>query len=284
MPLSSDSLDSPESKHNPKSITRTRVSHAKPRSKPRITKRGIASTVVMTAAAGLIATMALPAYAFSTAGAFDPSTSTVALETGQQSLAVADTAVDATISRDNYKAPSTEDLAAAKAKAEAEAAAAAAKEAALRVAAVASTTATTTATSTTSSSSGSSAASNSGLIVDPPSGPYSGAAVVAFAQQFVGVVPYGSGASPDTSFGCDGLTQYVFGQFGIKLPRTVSNQAAMGTRISAADAQAGDLMVYPIGHIGIYAGDGTMIDSPDWGRYVEHRPVWGSYYFVRLGI
>ncbi|RFA07217.1 hypothetical protein B7R21_13390 [Subtercola boreus] len=266
--------DSPESKQNPKSLTRTRVSHAEPRKALKITKRGIASTVVMTAAAGLIATMALPAYAFSTDGAFDPSTSATSIQTGQQTLAVDAAAVDSTVTRDTYVAPSTDDLAAAKAKVEAEAAAAAAKAAALKVASVASTSVTSKA----------SASSSSGVVVNPPSGPYSGEAVVAFAQQFVGVVPYGAGASPDTSFGCDGLTQYVFGQFGIKLPRTVSAQAAMGTRISAADAQAGDLMIYSIGHVGIYAGDGTMIDSPDWGRYVEHRPVWGSYYFVRLGI
>ncbi|RFA13756.1 hypothetical protein B7R22_11725 [Subtercola boreus] len=279
--------DSPESKRNPKNLTRARVSHAKPRKTLKVTKRGIASTVVMTAAAGLIATMALPAYAFSTAGAFDPSSSATSMQTGQQTLAVDAAAVDSTVSRDTYVAPSKDDLAAAKAKVEAEAAAAAAKAAALQVATVASTSVTSkasTSSQSTSVTSKASTSSQSGLVVNPPSGPYSGEAVVAFAQQFVGVVPYGAGASPDTSFGCDGLTQYVFGQFGIKLPRTVSNQAAMGTRISAADAQAGDLMVYPIGHIGIYAGDGTMIDSPDWGRYVEHRPVWGSYYFVRLGI
>ncbi|PPF78992.1 hypothetical protein C5B96_13690 [Subtercola sp. Z020] len=283
MPLSSESPDSPESKHNPKSITRTRVSHAKPRVTPKITKRGVASTVVMTAAAGLIATMALPAYAFSTAGAFDPSASTMSIETGQQTLAVDALAVDTAVNRDNYQAPTKEDMAAAKAKAEAEAAAAAAKAAALRVAAVSNTTSTSS-TSGASSSSKGSGSSNAGLVVDPPSGPYSGEAVVDFAMQFVGVVPYGSGASPDTSFGCDGLTQYVFKQFGINLPRTVSNQAAMGTRISAADAQPGDLMIYPIGHVGIYAGNGKMIDSPDWGRFVEYRPTWGSYYFVRLGI
>ncbi|RFA09943.1 hypothetical protein B7R54_12585 [Subtercola boreus] len=228
----------------------------------------------MTAAAGLIATMALPAYAFSTAGAFDPSASLSSVETGQQTLAVDAAALDSTVSRDAYVAPSKDDVAAEKAKVAAEAAAAAAKAAALQVATVASTSVTSKA----------SASSNSGIVVNPPSGPYSGEAVVDFAMQFVGVVPYGSGASPDTSFGCDGLTQYVFKQFGINLPRTVSNQAAMGTRISASDAQPGDLMIYSIGHVGIYAGNGKMIDSPDWGRFVEYRPVWGSYYFVRLGI
>ncbi|MCS5718365.1 NlpC/P60 family protein [Herbiconiux sp. CPCC 205763] len=229
------------------------------------TKKGAVSVVVMTFAAALVATMALPAYAFGGGGNFDTGVATEASISGAQTLEVPDASAALAVSRDNYKAPTTEELASAR---EAAAAAVAATEAANRAADVAAAKGAT--------------ASTSAFTVNPPSGSYSGAAIVAFAEQFVGVVPYGSGASPDTSFGCDGLTQYVFGAFGIYLPRTVSNQAAMGIPIAPEDAQAGDLMVYPIGHIGIYAGDGTMIDSPDWGRYVEHRPVWGSYYFVRI--
>jgi cell wall-associated NlpC family hydrolase len=120
-------------------------------------------------------------------------------------------------------------------------------------------------------------------VVAPPAQSYSGDAVVAYAEQFVGVVPYGYGANPNDSFGCDGLTQYVFGQFGISLPRLVSRQAAMGVRVSPQNAQAGDLVVWPGAHIGIYDGSGGVIHSPDWGRYVTHaRGLWGSYYFVRL--
>ncbi|SDY39967.1 C40 family peptidase [Herbiconiux ginsengi] len=230
------------------------------------TKKGAVSVVVMTFAAALVATMALPAYAFGGGGNFDSGVATDASLSGAQTLEVPDASAALAISRDNYKAPTTEELAASR---EAAAAAVAATEAANRAADAA-------------AAKGATASGSGAFTVNPPSGSYSGAAIVAFAEQFVGVVPYGSGASPDTSFGCDGLTQYVFGAFGIYLPRTVSNQAAMGIPIAPEDAQAGDLMVYPIGHIGIYAGDGTMIDSPDWGRYVEHRPVWGSYYFVRI--
>jgi cell wall-associated NlpC family hydrolase len=111
---------------------------------------------------------------------------------------------------------------------------------------------------------------------------YSGENVVAYAQQFVGVVPYGTGNNPNDSFSCDGLVQYVFAHFGISLPRGADYQAALGTVISPADARAGDLLWYPGQHIGIYDGAGGMIDSPDWGRYVEHRPIWGSPVYVRL--
>jgi cell wall-associated NlpC family hydrolase len=114
-----------------------------------------------------------------------------------------------------------------------------------------------------------------------PVAPYDGQAVVDYAMQFVGKVPYGNGNSPDTSFSCDGLVQYVMKHFGVNLPRTVSNQAALGVRIPASEAQPGDVMIYPIGHTEIYAGNGMAVTAPDWGRMVEYDPVWGSYYFVR---
>ncbi len=120
------------------------------------------------------------------------------------------------------------------------------------------------------------------VTLNPPAQTYSGAAVVAYAMQFVGVVPYGSGNSPTTSFSCDGFTQYVFAGFGIHLPRIVSHQAALGVRISVADAAPGDLVWWPGQHIGIYAGGGMMVDSPRLGRYVEYRPIWGSPIYLRL--
>jgi cell wall-associated NlpC family hydrolase len=126
-----------------------------------------------------------------------------------------------------------------------------------------------------------SAPAPSAPVVNPPQG-YDGNAVVAYAEQFVGVVPYGWGADPSDSFGCDGLTQYVYKQFGINLPRYVPTQAAQGIRISSSDARAGDAVVWS-GHIGIYDGHGGVIHSPDWGRYVTHASsLWGSYYFVRF--
>jgi cell wall-associated NlpC family hydrolase len=126
-----------------------------------------------------------------------------------------------------------------------------------------------------------SAPAPSAPVVNPPQS-YNGDAVVAYAEQFVGVVPYGWGADPSDSFGCDGLTQYVYKQFGINLPRYVPTQAAQGIRVSSADARAGDAVVWS-GHIGIYDGHGGVIHSPDWGRYVTHASsLWGSYYFVRF--
>ena len=121
--------------------------------------------------------------------------------------------------------------------------------------------------------------------IAPPAQSYSGAALLSYAAQFVGVVPYGSGNSPSTSFSCDGYTQYVFAGFGISLPRGADHQARLGVRISQAEAVAGDLVYWPGQHIGIYDGAGGMYNSPTWGRYVEHASkLWGSQLFVRLNL
>lgn len=135
-----------------------------------------------------------------------------------------------------------------------------------------------------SGSGGGSGGSSLPPVSDAPSAPYDGNAVVAYAEQYVGLVPYGWGERPDDSFGCTGLTKWVYSHFGIEgLSRLVSGQTAAGVRVSSSDAQAGDLVVWPNEHIGIYDGDGGVIHSPDWGRYVEHRHnLWGSYIFIRL--
>lgn len=128
-------------------------------------------------------------------------------------------------------------------------------------------------------------AANHYVTINPPNQPYSGAAILAYAAQFVGKVPYGMGNNPSTSFSCDGYTQYIFAGFGISLPRGADHQAALGVRISQADAVGGDLVWWPGQHVGIYDGAGGMYNSPTWGRYVEHvGSLWGSPVFIRLQV
>jgi cell wall-associated NlpC family hydrolase len=58
----------------------------------------------------------------------------------------------------------------------------------------------------------------------------------------------------------------------------------MGTRISEADAQPGDLVIMP-GHDGFYAGNGQILHAPYEGASVRVQPIWTSdYYIVRIGI
>ncbi len=109
--------------------------------------------------------------------------------------------------------------------------------------------------------------------------PVSGASVVADAEQYLGVPYQWGGTNPTTGFDCSGLVQHVYGDLGISLPRTSQQQATVGTPVdSVADAQPGDLVFFEPsasgpGHVGIYIGNGQMIDAPHTGTDVRIQPV-----------
>jgi len=110
-------------------------------------------------------------------------------------------------------------------------------------------------------------------------GPVTGSQVVSDAEQYLGVPYQWGGTSPTTGFDCSGFVQYVYGQLGVSLPRTSQQQATVGTPVvDIADAQAGDLVFYEPGpsgpgHVGIYIGNGEMIDAPHTGTSVQIEPV-----------
>ena len=110
-----------------------------------------------------------------------------------------------------------------------------------------------------------------------------GSGIVAFASQFVGVVPYiVGGNSPSTGFTCDTFVRYVYAAVGISIHGNADVEASQGTVISRSDAVAGDLVWYPNEHIGIYDGSGGIIDAPKPGMNISHRKIWGSPLFVRI--
>ena len=100
--------------------------------------------------------------------------------------------------------------------------------------------------------------------------------VLGIAASLAGIMYYYGGTSPDTGFDCSGFTQYVFKQVGISLPRTAEQQRQYVTPVS--DPQPGDLVFFgaPAYHMGIYAGNGKMWDSPRSGKAVALRDIWSS--------
>ena len=108
----------------------------------------------------------------------------------------------------------------------------------------------------------------------------SGSAVVADAKTYLGVPYQWGGTNPQTGLDCSGLVQHVYGDLGISLPRTSQEQATVGTagRQPCADAQPGDLVFFEPGasgpgHVGIYIGNGQMIDAPHTGTDVQIQSV-----------
>lgn len=99
--------------------------------------------------------------------------------------------------------------------------------------------------------------------------------VIAIAKQYIGT-PYVYGGSTPAGFDCSGFTQYVFAKAGKSLPRVTTAQQAAATPVS--DPQPGDLVFFgsPSYHVGIYLGDGMMIDAPRTGSSVSIRPVFSG--------
>ncbi|MEY9952818.1 C40 family peptidase [Leifsonia sp. EB34] len=259
----------------PAAVAKASAPAASKPGKPAAKRKGgwILNVGVITVAAGMIATMTLPAFAYNPNGAesagFGPSAADTMKKAQAQSVAVGQGVTASTVSRDVATATSQQQLDSAKAAAAATAAAEAARQRA--------------AVSLASYATSYSGPSVSDFLANPPYPSFSLAQVFSVAKQYVGT-PYVYGGSTPAGFDCSGYVMYVYAQFGISLPHSVSGEAARGTKISIADAQPGDLIVMP-GHIGFYAGNGNIMDAPDSGRSISIRPIWTSdYYVVRLGI
>ena len=105
--------------------------------------------------------------------------------------------------------------------------------------------------------------------------------VVQLAERYLGVPYRWGGTDPRTGLDCSGLVQLVYRQLGVNLPRTSQEQASKGTAVpSLADAQPGDLLAFQMSggqsgydHIGIYVGNGMMIQAPRPGSTVEISAV-----------
>ena len=123
---------------------------------------------------------------------------------------------------------------------------------------------------TGNSGSSSNAGSSNTTAPSKPSAPSynsgTGAAVVAYAMQFIGNPYVYGGNSLTNGIDCSGFTQQIYGHFGYSLPRVSDAQASSGVGISYSEARAGDLIVYP-GHVAILTGDGGIVHASNSAPY-----------------
>jgi peptidoglycan DL-endopeptidase CwlO len=203
---------------------------------------------------GLFCTVALPAYAFQDLqdGGAAGAELQALKESGAQTVEVGDDAVVAAVKRDKYKVTSAAEMA--------------------RVA---------MATEYRAYS----GPSVSQLLANPPYPNFSLDTIVSVAKKYQGV-PYRYGGDNPSGFDCSGFTQFVYAHVGVSLPHSSSRQGSGGTPIAKADALPGDIVVTSGGgHVGIYLGGNSMIDSPRPGTVVQVRSIYdANAWFVRYGI
>lgn len=107
---------------------------------------------------------------------------------------------------------------------------------------------------------------------------------------------YGAPIGSTNSFDCSSFTATVFKKYGINLPRVAADQANVGDEVDKNHLKVGDLLFFDtdyngvINHVGIYAGNGQMIDAENtygvhftnpfssyWGpRFVKAMRILGT--------
>ncbi len=98
--------------------------------------------------------------------------------------------------------------------------------------------------------------------------------LLSVAKQQVGK-RYANGATGPNAFDCSGLTQYVYRQMGVTIPRTTYEQLAKGKRVTTP--RAGDIVVLGGGsHVGIYVSPGVMIDAGNPRVGVSQRAIYAT--------
>lgn len=92
--------------------------------------------------------------------------------------------------------------------------------------------------------------------------------ILNLGKKYLGVkYRFGAPSGRTSSFDCSSFTQYIFGKYGIKLPRTSSSQAKKGKYVSKSNLKKGDLVFFSVSkkgrvnHVAVYAGNGRILHT-----------------------
>jgi cell wall-associated NlpC family hydrolase len=101
--------------------------------------------------------------------------------------------------------------------------------------------------------------------------------VLAYARAQLGKPYQWAGAGPD-SFDCSGLVMMAWDQAGIYFPHLAQDQYNLTVRIPVSALIPGDLVFFGtpdnVYHVGIYIGNGQMIDAPETGQNVQVQSIY----------
>jgi len=101
--------------------------------------------------------------------------------------------------------------------------------------------------------------------------------------------PYRWGAEGPDTFDCSGLMQFAYAAAGVRIPRVSRDQhgAFVGSRpVAMRDLRPGDLVFFAdrpsdprtIHHVGMYIGNGLMVEAPYTGAVVRTSSIMRSSY------
>ncbi len=99
--------------------------------------------------------------------------------------------------------------------------------------------------------------------------------------------PYRNGGSEPSGFDCSGLTQFVYRQLGLNLPREVSGQFRIGHKVGLRDVQPGDLLFFETvsrgaSHVAIAIGGDQFVHAPSSKGVVRVERFTASYWAKRF--
>lgn len=97
------------------------------------------------------------------------------------------------------------------------------------------------------------------------------AVAVAYATAQLGKPYCYAGRGPDC-YDCSGLTQMAWAEAGVAIPRNSEAQFGALPRVPLSEVAPGDLVWFP-GHIGIYVGNGQVVNATSTGDIIRIHPI-----------
>jgi len=122
---------------------------------------------------------------------------------------------------------------------------------------------------------GPAAGSGLGGTSNPPPPSAGAQSAIYYAEQELGK-PYEWGGGGPDSFDCSGLTAWAWGHAGHGLAHSSEEQYYDTTHVSVSQLEPGDLVFYgdPPHHVGLYVGNGEMINALHSGTNVEYDSIY----------